>query len=107
MVSSINFFETPYISVILLDIFWVKVKVQVEKVCQNTFFLIPTLPKIKINFEIILWPFSSAPYGTFKPDFYNIVVTFWICSALQATISYLAWDKACDPIANSHKVEDM
>ena len=74
MVSSINFFETPYISVILLDIFWVKVKVQVEKVCQNTFFLIPTLPKIKIDFEIILWPFSFAPYGTFKPDFYNKLV---------------------------------
>ena len=74
MVSSINFFETPYISVILLDIFWVKVKVQVEKVCQNTFFLIPTIPKIKIHFEIILWPFSSAPYGTFKPDFYNKLV---------------------------------
>ena len=30
----------------------------------------------------------------------------WICSALQAAISYLAWDKACDTIANSETLED-
>ena len=37
----------------------------------------------------------------------KIVVILWIWSALQAVISFSAWDKTCDSTANSQKLEDM
>ena len=35
------------------------------------------------------------------------VVILWICSALQAVLSFLAWEKSRDSTPNSQKLEDM
>ena len=37
----------------------------------------------------------------------KIVVILWICSALQAVLSFLAWEKSRDSTPNSQKLEDM
>ena len=34
-------------------------------------------------------------------------VILWICSALQAVLSFLAWEKSSDSTPNSQKLEDM
>ena len=41
------------------------------------------------------------------PFLVKIVVISWICSALQAILSFSAWEKSCDSTPNSQKLEDM
>ena len=38
------------------------------------------------------------------PFWVKIIVILWICSALQAIISFSAWDKSRDPTVNSQKL---
>ena len=35
------------------------------------------------------------------------IVILWICSALQAVLAFLAWEKSRDSTLNSPKLEDM
>ena len=37
----------------------------------------------------------------------KIVVILWFCSALQAVLSFSAWEKSCDSTPNSQKLEHM
>ena len=37
----------------------------------------------------------------------KMLVFLWTRSALQTVISFLAWDKSCDPTANWSKLEHM
>ena len=41
------------------------------------------------------------------PFWVKIVVILWICSALQAVLSFSAWEKSRDSTRNSQKLEDM
>ena len=45
-----------------------------------------------------------GPWLTF---WVKIVVILWICSALQAVLSFSAWEKSRDSTPNSQKLEDM
>ena len=41
------------------------------------------------------------------PFWVKMIVILWICLALQAVLSFLAWDKSHDSTANWRKLEDM
>ena len=41
------------------------------------------------------------------PFWVKIIVILWICSALQAVLSFSAWEKSRDSTPNSQKLEDM
>ena len=42
-----------------------------------------------------------------RPLWVKIVVSLWNCSALQAVLSFSAWEISCDSTCNSQKLEDM
>ena len=41
------------------------------------------------------------------PFWVKIVVILWICSDLQAVLSFSAWEKSRDSARNRQKLEDM
>ena len=41
------------------------------------------------------------------PFWVKIVVILWICSALQAVLSFSAWEKSHDSTRKNQKLEDM